>query len=280
MLLAHGLGLWQRAVRMLNESSYSDVIGRGLLGVAANLALCTGWLAFDAGNEKLARRQYSEALLLADNAADAVLAVHVRTNLSMLSSYVARLSRNRGPAREGLRLAEQAAEEGRHQPLARLHTLVALRRANAASLLGDDGEFWSAITCARRELERGPGAADPTWIMFVDETEVTVHEAMGRANLGDLDGAACLLRETLDDRLLSRRNRAFRSAQLAAILARCGDVSGAVDEAMTVIPALEGGVASVRTLNELRPIRAMGERAATEEFCARFDAVEQAFMAV
>ena len=49
----------------------------------------------------------------------------------------------------------------------------------------------------------------------------------------------------------------------------------AIAEGMSILPALADGVTSVRTLNELRPLRAVDgpqteERAA---FCEQFDAV-------
>jgi hypothetical protein len=44
---------------------------------------------------------------------------------------------------------------------------------------------------------------------------------------------------------------------------------------MTVLSALEGGMASIRTLKELRPVRIAAEGTVAEEFCTRFDAVER-----
>jgi hypothetical protein len=43
-----------------------------------------------------------------------------------------------------------------------------------------------------------------------------------------------------------------------------------------VLPVLEGGLTSLRTLNALRPVRASADQTAAEEFCARFDAAERA----
>ena len=123
---------------------------------------------------------------LAAGAGDVVLAVHVLTNQSMLHAEMARTGPSREPARQGLRLAFQAQEEGRYIPMPRLHALIALRHASAASLLGDRTAFQAAILQARRELERGPRDGDPPeWLRFVDETEITGVEARGWLNLGD-----------------------------------------------------------------------------------------------
>jgi transcriptional regulator with XRE-family HTH domain len=278
-LLRQALRQWQRARRMLDESDYAEIVGRDLVGVTGNLAVCAGWLAFDAADVPLARRLYSEALMLAGSAGDPILSAHVLEKLSMLFSHVARESDSKGMAREGLRIADQAAEVARHERMPRLQALIALRRASAVSLLGDQAAFRSAITDACRELDRPASSEDPAWIRFVDRSEIVAQEAAGHQNLGDPATASLLHRESLDAPDVSRRNRACGQAQLALALAQTGDVTAAVHEGMAVLPALAQGVTSVRTLNYLRPIRAAADRSAAEEFCARFDMVAQQFTA-
>jgi hypothetical protein len=65
-------------------------------------------------------------------------------------------------------------------------------------------------------------------------------------------------------------------AGLADALLKQGARQDAVTAAMDVLPALEGGVTSVRCLNRLRLVRqAAGSMTGTEEFCDRFDAIER-----
>jgi hypothetical protein len=263
---------------MLDESDYSETVGHNLLSTASSLAVCAGWLAFDAGDLPLSRRLYSEALQLAGSADDSALSAQVLQNLSMFSWYVARTRGGRGAARDALRFADQAAHAARQEPMRRLHTLIALRRASAISLLGDMTEFQRAISDARRELDRGISADDPEWIKFVGEAEITGHEVRGRACLGSTKSAIDAGQESLNDPHLAPRNRVCRHAQLAAILADSGDVPSAISEGMAVLPELER-VTSVRTLGELRPVRIAAGKVA-EEFCARYDAAEQALAAV
>jgi hypothetical protein len=277
-LLGQAVRHYQRARRMVDESDYTSAVGEELLTVTGGLAACTGWLAFDGGNLSMARQMYGEALLLARAAENPELTVHVLTNMSMLASYVARTRGPRGTAREGLRLANSAAEEARHVPSPRLHALVALRQANAASLLGDEATFRSSIARARRELDRGPHDNDPEWILFVTDAEITGHEATGRTNLGAPAKAVNLYRAVLDDPVVSTRNRACYGALLAGTLVRMGDHSRAIDQGLSVLPAFRGGVTSIRALNELSSIRSLsGSR--TEEFRVRFDAVRASLAA-
>jgi len=203
--------------------------------------------------------------------------VHVLMNQSMLHAELARTGPARERARQALRLAFQAQEEGRYIPMARLHALIALRHASAASLLGDKAAFQGAIAHARRELDRGPRDGDPAeWLRFVDESEIIGAEASGYLDLGDADRSARLYRQVLAAGL-SPRNRASYGAGLADALLQQGARQDAVAAATEVLPALEGGVTSMRCLSRLRVIRqAAGDTAGAQEFCERFDAIERA----
>ena len=279
VLLSSALQQWQRAVSAVQGASAGEA-GRQLRTVAGELALCTGWIALDGGRLPLARPLYEEARELAVSAGDVMLAVHVLTNQSMMQAEMARTGPGREPARRALRLAYQAADEGRYIPVPRLHALIALRHASAASLLGDKAAFQAAIGQARRELDRGPRDGDPPqWLRFVSETEITGVEAGGYLNLGDAGRSAVLYRQVLAGEL-SPRNRASYGAGLADALLRQGARQEAVAAAMDVLPLLEGGVTSMRCLNRLRLIRrAAGNTARAQEFRERFDAAEQALAA-
>jgi len=275
VLLSPALQQWRR-VQLAAQEGGAGETGRQLLAAAGDLALCTGWIALDGGHLPLARPLYEEARRLAVGAGDAVLAVHVLSNQSMLYAELARTGTSREPARQALRLAFQAQEEGRYIPVPRLHALIALRHASAASLLGDKAAFQAAISQARRELDRGPRDGNPPeWLRFVNETEITGVEARGWLNLGDPSRSVLLYRQVLTSGL-SARNRVSYGAGLADALLKQGARQDAVAAAMEVLPALEGGVTSMRCLNRLRLVRqAAGNTAGAQEFCDRFDAVER-----
>jgi transcriptional regulator with XRE-family HTH domain len=276
VLLPLAVQQWRRARLAARDSGGGDT-GRQLFAAAGELALCTGWIALDGGQLPAARPLYEEARELAAGSGDAMLGVHVLTNQSMLYAELARTGPSREPARQALRLAFQAQDEGRYLPVPRLHALIALRHGSAASLLGDKAAFLAAISQARRELDRGPGdESPPQWLRFVDRTEVTGVEARGWLNLGDPARSALLYRQVLASGL-SPRNRASYGAGLADALLKQGARQDAVTAATDVVAALEGGVTSARCLNRLRLVRqAAAGIPGAEEFCCRFDAVDQA----
>jgi len=275
VLLPLAMQQWRRVRLAARDRSGADS-AEGLLAATGELALCTGWLAMDSGQLPVARPLYEQARELAADSGDTVLAVHVLTNQSMLYAEMARTGTSREPARRALRLAFQAQDEGRYLLVPRLHALIALRHASAASLLGDKAAFQTAITQARRELDRGPrDEKPPEWLRFVDHAEATGVEARGWLNLGDPGQSALLYRKVLTFQL-SPRNQASYGAGLADALLKQGARQEAVAAAMDVLPAIEGGVTSMRCLNRLRLVRqAAVSIAGAEEFCTRFDTIDR-----
>jgi hypothetical protein len=278
VLLPLAVQQWRRA--RLSAREGGGETRKQLLAAAGELAVCAGWMALDAGQLPLARQLYEEARKLAASSEDLVLGAHVLTNQSMLHLELARTCPGRESARQALRLAFQAQDEGRYLPLPRLHALIALRHATAASLLGERATFQKAVAQARRELDRGSENEDqPEWLRFVDRAEITGAEARGWLNLGDAGRSAVLYRQVLASRL-SPRKRASYGAGLADALLKQGARQDAVTAAMDVLPALEEGVKSMCCLNQLRLVRqAAASTPGAEEFCARFDAVERILVA-
>ena len=261
---------YHQARRMLDEADYSRQAGIDLTAAAGDLAVCVGWLAYDAGDHALSRHMYTDALALADEAGDDILRVRVMEKLALQCVSLAR-GDHVAPARRAVQFAERAADLAHDDPTPRLHALLASREAIGHAALGDRREFTAAITRAWREIGRGVATDDPVWLRFVTHQEIRVQEAKGRAYLGDQASAIALYRESLNNPNLSPRNRLNYRAQLAAALAIAGDTTAALHEGAAVLPALETRVASPRTVRELAPVRAAAEQRGYTDFCARYD---------
>jgi transcriptional regulator with XRE-family HTH domain len=268
-LLRGALLQYRRARRMLDESDYNERIGRELLSATGDLAVCVGWLSYDASKRELSRQLYSEALLLANEGDDEALKVRVLDKMSMQSAQLPRAGK--ATAREAVRLAEGAAELSRRKPSSRLHAIIAARAAVGYASLGDRSSYQTSIARAWREIERGNSVADPAWVQFVTPQEISIQEARGRAFLGDHLAAVDLYQESLQGSDLSPRNRANYRAQLSAALATAGDLTQALKEGSAVLPDLEKRIASPRTAEILRPLRTAAEQMGVAEFCIRYD---------
>ncbi|MBV9011044.1 MAG: helix-turn-helix transcriptional regulator [Pseudonocardiales bacterium] len=271
-LVRDGLYLYHRARRMLDEADYSEATGQQLMSVVGELAVCVGWLAYDADQQNVARELYSEARLLADQSGDHGLAIHALEKMSLQSTYLAHKKGLPGRAREAARLSARATELARHDPSPQLHALLASREALAHAAAGDSQGFMVAITRAWREVDREFTDDAPVWVRFMDSWEITALEGRGRSYLGDHSAAATLYRKSLKATLRPRSSAIYR-AGLAAALAGSGDVNGAVAEATVVLTALDtGGVMSPRALARLHPVRQAAARDRQgEQFCAHYD---------
>lgn len=288
-VLAQCLRLFARARRMLDESDYTATVGRQLLVVTADLGIKSAWSAYDAEDQGLARRLYERSALLVDSAGDAAQRAYLNANLVQQSTCLARRTGRKDLAREALRFAERAEDAARDQPSPTLRALVSLRRGLAHAQVGDEAAYRSAITAARRELDRGPHEADTLRTRFVRPSEITLYEALGRAQLGGGAQAVRLHEAVLADTTRSPRDQAYFRALSAGNLVAAGDTEQAISHGLTALSGLGSSLMSVRVLRELRPVReavgatgtgATGAGAAgATEFRERFDAAARALRA-
>lgn len=270
--LLHQAADWlTRAKNMLETATYTSEVGTGLMSATGDLALCAGWVAYDADRQDLARQWYSDALALATEAGDDDLAVHALQNATLLAMSPP----GSGFPSRAMQLSERSHILARGIRSSRLHALIASRMAIAQAAAGDRSGFKRSITTAWREVEHAetsePLSERALWLAFVGPAEVRYHEARGHAYLGDLDAAAAVYHAGAEEQTSLRNSTNYRAA-LASTLAAAGDAPGAISEGVTVLDALEGSVSSWRTLRHLEPIRsAASTHADGDEFQVRFD---------
>jgi hypothetical protein len=185
----------------------------------------------------------------------------------------------RGLARQALQFTSRAEDTARHEPSPALHAFVSLRQAVAHAQLGDEAAFRSAITTARRELDRSPHETDPPWTRTVSHSEITAFEAIGKEELGAPAQAVRLRQAVLDDTAYYPRDQASNRALLAGALVQVGDLDQAIHHSLLILPELGTTLTSSRVLQRLQPIRDAANAAAAAEFCERFDAAAVALRA-
>jgi hypothetical protein len=168
---------WAR--RMLDESYYSEAVGHQLMSAVGELAVCVGWLAYDANNQSLARELYSDALLVAGQSGDDGLAIRAMEKVSLQSACVAQKEGLPGSAREAVRFSERASELARHDPCPQLHALRASRVAISHAAVGDRKGFTAAVSLAWREVDRGFAEEAPVWLRFANSSEIKSQEREG-----------------------------------------------------------------------------------------------------
>ncbi|MBO0854701.1 MAG: hypothetical protein J2P18_13175 [Nocardia sp.] len=261
---------------ILDRGVYDSRTGTEFTSAAGELAVLSGWLAYDADQHGQARRCYADAMALGAEADDPDLLAHTCLNLSNQASSLARLPAGGGSPHKALQLNDRARDLMRGRPAGRIHALIGLRDAQAYALLGDRSAFGRSIATAWRELEHAlqfePLEDVPQWLRFVTSSEVADSEARGFADVGDLTRAVDLY-ATAVEHPAGRRNTVLVRACSAATRARAGDTAGALEHGMSALAGLSE-VSSIRTLTRLRPVRvAVADIPAGEQFRDRFDAL-------
>ncbi|RCG29620.1 XRE family transcriptional regulator [Sphaerisporangium album] len=264
LLLAPALHQVTRVRRMLDEADFSESIGRRLLSTAGELCVCAGWLAYDSGDQNLARQLYGEAHMYAEYSGDEQLRVNVASYLAMQAIRQARTSPGR--AREALHAVTAGKEAARTWATPRVYALLAVREATAHAVMGDEIACRKAISTAWREIDRGAHQDDPDWAGFVTENTLIYFEGLTAMALAKPVIAADRFRILLAEPSIGERNRTYYRSCLANALLISGAKSDALSEGLQLLPLVSG---SRRTLQELMPLReAAGE---SSEFGQRYD---------
>ncbi|GAA0583007.1 DNA-binding protein [Streptomyces crystallinus] len=213
--------------------------GSDLLAALAELSEVIGWILFDAGHYRRARRMNARALALAELCGDRGTARLTLLNHSMLETHTGR------PV-EALETADRVAGP---RPLpALVDSLVLVRRAHATAMLGGDREAVALISRARGRFLDGASPNDPPWAWWIDRTELLGHEGWVLSRLGAWNQAVPLLYEATTAPGPSYRH--LFTAQLLSALVEA-TAWGEAEELIADLAPRAAGIGSVRTTESL-----------------------------
>jgi len=219
---------------------------RRLLGLVAEAAQLTGWLAADAGDVGGALAAYRTALAAAAGAGDRPLAAYVLGSASHL------LASHGDPpgalllARTGLAGAGRSASAG-------LRALLLHRVAFAAVLCGERRAAHSALGRAATAAARRDPAQDPPWLYWLDGAELSAMTGRCLAALGRPLRAEPLLTAAVR-RTGQPRTAAIYGAWLARVCLDLGEVERAGEVAVeALLDAVRSG--SARAAAEVAVVR-------------------------
>ncbi|MBZ4324110.1 DNA-binding protein [Streptomyces huiliensis] len=206
---------------------------------AAELYEVMGWILFDAGLHRHARRANRRALALAGLCGDRWTARLVLLNNSMLMSHT---------GRPRAALEDASRVRGARELPALVDSLLLIRRAHAVAALGGEREAVRLVSRAESRFLDGASAADPPWAWWIDHDEVLGHRGWVMARLGRWDEALPLLHQAA-----TAPGPAYRRLFAAHLLAACAR-AGAWREAERLVDGLVPdvpGIGSARTLGTL-----------------------------
>jgi transcriptional regulator with XRE-family HTH domain len=156
----------EATAKLLREASYSDEVGRLLLGAVAELAQIVGWIASDAGRHGEARRLYLAGVRAGHAAGDGPGAA---SNLSSLAYQEA----NVGDPAEAVCLARSAVR-GAAGATATSRALLLERLAWAQARSGNADGAGRALDLVDDAFDHRDPAADPIWVYWLNRDEIDV----------------------------------------------------------------------------------------------------------
>ncbi len=262
---------FERAKLMLHTSAYDSKTGVEFTSATGELAVLTGWLAYDADRHYLAQRCFADAMALGTEADDSDLIAD--TCLCAANQSIALARAGKGSAHKALQLVGRARDLMRGRPPGRIHALIAVREAQAQAALGDRIAFGRAVATAWREMDHAAQfeAIDdcPQWLRFMTHAEIGGHEARGYGDIGDLSRSLELYVSAADQQA-GTRNAVNLRAWIATTRAQMGDLTGALEVGTSVIADLTN-MSSTRTLRVLEPVRRAADSGAGDNFRYQFD---------
>jgi len=159
----------------LGIGCYDPRLERDLHSATGELAEVVGWLAYDAEAHDLCRRMNQESLYFTRLAGDKTIELLTLQNSSMHAAA-------EGRPREALHIARSVLE-GDYKLSPRIKALFLTRKARALAQSGDESAL-RLLPEIRDLYLSGVSDADPAWAWWIDDRELTWHEAMVQRDLG------------------------------------------------------------------------------------------------
>ncbi|NKY29555.1 helix-turn-helix domain-containing protein [Nocardia gamkensis] len=201
--------------QLLDSGSYTDQVGRALTGAGAEMMTAAGWVHYDAGRWREARRYYADAAQAATAAGDGIAASHAWINACLLSY------RDGARPKEGVQLAEAAQLAARRDGGPKLRALAAIREAEAHSFTGDRAAMVAAVSRAHRAFESTRGN-DPDYLAHLSEAQLSGLTGLAFMRLSDHKAAGAYLRSAINGTTAYPRERAAWQIRLSQNLIRAG----------------------------------------------------------
>jgi hypothetical protein len=232
---------------LLKIGRYSDQVGRGLAGAAAELAQLAGWLSYDAEQHGLAQRHLLQALSLAESAGDSALCGEIMAAISHQGIYLGQPSMAIDLARTGQAAARRAG-------LPTLLTECYVMEAHGHAARDDARACAIALGKAERTFDRASHADVPSWLTYFDAAYLSAKFGQCFRDLGQGAKAEGYARRSLDMDGRYVRGKAFNQTLLAVSHVQQKQIDQACAEGRTAVQ-LVGKLSSGRAVGYLRDLR-------------------------
>jgi tetratricopeptide (TPR) repeat protein len=240
-------------VSLLEDTTYTEEVGRKLITGIGDLATVAGWMSHDVSMYAASQRYFLLALQAAKESDAPNLGAHV---LSCMARQAGHLGRP-GDALELIQLARYGA---RHAATPTIGALLYSLEARYCAMMGRLKDFDRAAGQAEAVFADRDPAQDPAWVAYFDTSEY--YATLGICHLiAARTSAPSQARRAIDliGHALARRDparvrsRAFDHLGLARAYLVAGELESA-EAAGTTALELTGKVSSARLLNRLHEL--------------------------
>ena len=190
---------------ILTNASYPEELGKRLYAVAAEFARMAGWACHENGQEGAAQRYWLAALRASREAEDTALGAYILMCMAVQNTAI-------GDPRDSVTLCASAREAGgvalgatQRAEIAGLEAKAYAKAGNAYAAAKHADESFAFFDQARPD-------ADPAWLYWVDEAEISGNVGSAFLYLGDPARGIPHLRAALDARAWSLANWTVRLA--------------------------------------------------------------------
>jgi len=248
--------------RLLRDAAYSETLGRRLLVAIGELCQLAGRAAADAGRPDRATHYFGIGIKTAHTGNDRPLAANLISTLAYQVSEI-------GSPFDGVLLAHTAVHGAAQQASATTRALFTERVAWAHARAGNRRQAEQALAMVEQAWDQRRPDADPEWVYWLNEDEITIMAARCYVELGQGARAVPLLTEVLS-RYDEQRTReaALYTSWLAEAHIQTGDIDQAAHlasktarlTAHTASTRSDARVSALRTkLKPYRNTRSVGE---------------------
>jgi hypothetical protein len=199
---------------------------------AAAMTEMTGWMAHDAGRDRVAQQHFARASDLVQFSRDRQLTAHILASTSHLAYHMSRHAEGIGLARRG----RDVLAGGARQP--ELDARLLALEARGLAQRGQARACVRLLERARATLDTAPGAEISPWISRFDEAALAAEAARCLYQLGELDAAGRQAGRVVALRTGERvRSRALGQLTLVTVLLAQGRLEQACTVAKEVLAA-------------------------------------------
>jgi hypothetical protein len=254
---------------VLRNARYTDVVGRRLYRLVAQISHLTGWMAYDAGLRSASQQYYIGALRAARTAGDDGLGAYLLAEMGVHAS-------DAGQLYERVNLIETALDEAPGSMAPGARSYLYLHLAESSSHVREHGRAASALNQAFDLWDRHHTVHDlPDWLRWYGEAQMRSTEGKVLLRAGQFGRAATAFDISVNEAV--PRDSAVRSGYLATARLSGRDLDGALNAASQGVALLGEQVSSDRALSRLhdfdRCLAPQSTEPAVREFRERLNAL-------